>query len=215
MRSKILVFSTLLLLILICISTCRNAGLWLVKKDELKHSDAIVILMGSMEDRILEAWDLYKQEMTQRIIIVDESMSAYKVLDKLGIDIISNSEQVRDALITLGIPADNIVILSGNATSTQMEAIRIRTYLTDNPDIDSLILVSSAPHTRRASMIFKYAFKQTENPIHIFCSPSSYTNFNAEKWWRDKEGCEAVLMEYLKMTHFLLFDKRKLKRSIK
>jgi len=78
----------------------------------------------------------------------------------------------------------------------------------------SLILVSSAPHTRRASMIFKAAFKNSEKPVCIFCSPSPYTVFNAEKWWKRKDDIETVLLEYLKLMNFVLFDRHKLKQEI-
>jgi uncharacterized SAM-binding protein YcdF (DUF218 family) len=124
---------------------------------------------------------------------------------------VSGTVQLRNAAVVLGIPSDSVIILPGEAQSTQHEAFIIRKYLEDKPDIDTLILVSSAPHTRRASMIFEEAFKGSIKPVHIFYSPSPYTSFNAEKWWRDKEGIQIVMMEYLKMANFVLLERRELK----
>jgi uncharacterized SAM-binding protein YcdF (DUF218 family) len=195
------------------LGSCRKAGTWLVMKDNPVHADAIVILMGSISDRILQATDLYKQGSAREVIIVEESMGAYRALEERGVQIISNTRQVRDALVTLGIPADGITTLQGDATSTQMEAMIIKEYISDKPGIDTIIIVSSADHTRRASMIFNAAFRNVEEPVTILCSPSAYTNFDAEKWWRGKEGIQVVVSEYVKIANFLLFERRKLQRN--
>jgi uncharacterized SAM-binding protein YcdF (DUF218 family) len=213
MRSKIYVFCILIITIFVYFGACRKAGTWLVKEDVPVHADAIVILMGSISDRVLQTVDLYKQGLARKVIIVEESMGANKALEARGIRIISNTNQVLNALATLGVPADSIIILPGDATSTQMEAEIIRKYIITKPDIDTLLLVSSAPHTRRASMIFKSAFRKAKEPIAILCSPSAYTNFDAKNWWRNKEGIQTVLMEYVKMANFVLFDRRELKKE--
>jgi uncharacterized SAM-binding protein YcdF (DUF218 family) len=83
----------------------------------------------------------------------------FKPLEARGAHIISNTSHVLNALVTLKILADSIIILSGDATSTQMEAMIIGLYLADNQGNDTLLLVTSATHTRRASMIFKTAFR--------------------------------------------------------
>ena len=103
------------------------------------------------------------------------------------------------------------MILPGDATSTQMEAEIVRDYLATKPGIETLLLVSSAHHTRRASMIFKAALKPLEHPVSVYCSPSSYTAFCAEKWWKNREDIQDVLTEYLKIGNFVLFERRKLR----
>lgn len=163
--------------------------------------------MGSIPDRVLQASDLYNQHVSGKIIIVESGMGAYKALEARGVYIISNTKQVHDALVTLGIPADSIIILPGDATSTLMEARIIREYITNNPGLDSLLLISSSSHMRRASIIFNAAFSNTQEPPTILCSPSSYTNFNKEKWWMSRDGIEVVLWEYVKMVGFLVGSK--------
>jgi uncharacterized SAM-binding protein YcdF (DUF218 family) len=183
---------------------------WLVKDDPKEHADAMVILMGGISDKVMQASDLYAQKMAGKVIIVEESMGAYEAIKVRGACVISNTQQVCDVVVALGIPADSIIILPGEATSTQMEAMIIREYIKEYSGIDTLILISSAPHTRRASMIFKTALRRAEDKIFIICSPSAYTNFDSGKWWRSKEGIQTVLAEYLKMANFVLFEKMEL-----
>ena len=107
-------------------------------------------------------------------------MGEYMKLEARGVSMISTTDQARDAAVILGIPADSITVLPGDARSTLTEAIVVRNYLSDKPETDTLILVSSPAHMRRASMIFKAALKDAGTPVYIGCSPSSYSSFNAE-----------------------------------
>jgi len=125
----------------------------------------------------------------------------------------SSSNRARYALIGLGVPEDSIVVLSGAATSTSMEAEITREYLLTQNGIDTLLLVTSTYHTRRAFKIFEAAFKPIEEPLTLYCSQSSYSRFSAEKWWRHRHDIEHVMMEYLKLANFYLFEKRDLRKG--
>jgi uncharacterized SAM-binding protein YcdF (DUF218 family) len=210
-KSRIVIILAVLTVIVAESLIIINAGKWLVRDDGEMHGDAIVILMGSIADRVLQAEHVYKQGLADRIIIVRESMGAYKDLENKGVRIISSTIQVHDALQSLGIPSGNIVILPGDAVTTQMEAIKIRDYCSGRTDTDTLLLVTSAYHTRRASMIFESAFRKKGIHVTILCSPSTYTKFDPSGWWKEKEGIQQVLLEYLKIANFLLFDKKQLK----
>ena len=210
-KSRITIILTVLVFFIAEFLIVINAGKWLVRDDGEIHGDAIVILMGSIADRVLQAEYVYKQGLADRIIIVRESMGAYKTLENKGVRIISSTRQVSDALTSLGIPSGNIVILPGDAVSTQMEAIKVRDYCSGRADMDTLLLVTSAYHTRRASMIFESAFRKKGIPVTVLCSPSIFTKFDPDGWWKDKEGIQQVLLEYMKIANFLLFDKRQLK----
>jgi hypothetical protein len=48
----------------------------------------MVILMGSISDRVLQAENVYKKGLADEIIIVEESMGAYKALNAKGVQII-------------------------------------------------------------------------------------------------------------------------------
>ena len=113
--------------------------------------------------------------------------------------------------ISPGIPQDSITILPGDARSTLDEALEVRDYMAGKPWIDILILASSAAHMRRAYMIFNAALRNTEKPVYVGCSPSAYSSFNPDKWWRRKEDIQSVLGELVKIGSFMVFEKNKLR----
>jgi len=211
-KSKILFLLLLIIVIVLCIGSCHRAGRFLVKEDLPTHSDVLVILMGSFPERVLQAYDLYYDGRADRIVVVEESMGPYRSLEERGVRVETNSEQAVRSLITLGVPADSITLLPGDARSTLDEAVAVRDFLYHKPEADTLILVSSPAHMRRAALIFNRALRYQPVPVTIGCSPSSYSGFNPDKWWRRKEDIQSVMSEYLKICSFLLFEKRELKR---
>ena len=211
-RNKILFLLLLIIVIVICIGGCHKAGRFLVKEELPPRADALVILMGNFPERVLQAFDLYRDGRADRIVIVEESMGPYQNLEERGVRIETNSEQAVRSLITLGVPADSITLLPGDARSTLDEAVAVRDFLDHKPEADTLILVSSPAHMRRAALIFNRALRYQPVPVTIGCSPSSYSGFNPDKWWRRKEDIQSVMSEYLKICSFLLFEKRELKR---
>ena len=229
MKKGIYKLVLVIVLLVLAVGSCRKAGSWLVKTEKPETADATIMLMGKISDRVLQIADLYQENVAGEVWIVEEGMGAMALLEERGVRIISTTQQVHGALISLGIPADCIVILPGGATSTQMEASLVRDYLTSltepltesltepvqaetsQSDVDTLLLVSSASHMRRASMIFSAAVGRMDDPPVICTCPSNYSNFNAEKWWRSREDIQDVFLEYLKMANFVLFEKRNLK----
>ncbi len=202
MKSRILLSSIVLIIIIAYIACCRKAGQWLVKEDEPVTADAIVILMGSVYDRVLKATDLYHQGFSKKLIMVEtRKVEDFKI---------RNTSQTRNIAISLGIHPDSITVLPGAATSTRMEAITVREYLGNNTDIDTILLVSSAEHTRRASIIFKSAFRKAAMSVNVVSSPSYYSDFDADKWWRSKKNIKEVIMEYIKIAFFYVFDRWRL-----
>jgi uncharacterized SAM-binding protein YcdF (DUF218 family) len=211
MKSRIIIFCTLFIIVIVFIVNCRKAGEWLVEEDEPVQADAIVILMGSVYDRVLHAVDLFQQGWSTKMIIVEtRRVHDDKVIRGEAKYNKSNTGQTRNIAISLGIPADSIITLWGGARSTQKEAIIIRHYLANKPEIDTILLVSSAEHTRRASIIFKFAFKQAGMPVHVVSCPSGYSDFNAEKWWTSGATIIDVFMEYIKLANFVFIQRRKL-----
>lgn len=193
--------------------SCRKLGSWLVKSDDPVHADAMILLMGSFSERVLQTADLYTEQVAGKVLIVEEGMGAKGILEERGFQIISNSTQARNALITLGIPADSISILPGDATSTRMEALSCKDYLRKQAGIDTLLLVTSTDHSRRAYKVFKAALSPLDPSVVLLCSPSAYSDFDAEKWWRSRDDIQEVIMEYLKLVNFTLFERRELKRG--
>ncbi len=206
--SRIVFFIILTGLFVACISGCRRAGQWLVKEDVPNHADALVILMGNFPERVLEASDVYSKGLANNMIIVYESMGPYRELESRGASIVRTTEQASKAAIALGVPADSIIMLPGDARSTLDEAVAVRDYIKGNPDIDTLLLVSSPAHMRRAYMIFRQILRNSEKPVYVGTSPSSYSSFNPDKWWKRKEDVQSVVSEMVKILSFLTIERR-------
>lgn len=210
MKKKIVIF-IILIFIILSVMECRNAGSWLVKDDKPEHADAMVMLFGSTRDRVLHVADLYHQNITGKIILPINSDEYYHSSEVKKTQNFIDTLKVSYRLGKLGVPLDSIVKVRGDAISTMMEAVIVREYLRNNTNLDTLIIISSKYHTRRASMIFKAAVKSLDNPVTILCSPSPYTKFNKEKWWRSKGDIKKVVLEYLKILNFILFERHELK----
>ena len=213
MRKRIYILAVLTVILVLAVGSCRKAGTWLVKDDQVRHADVMVMLTGSISDRVLQTVDLYSEGVATRVWIVEEGMGANRALEARGVKLISNSTQVKNAMITLGIPSDSIRIVPGDAASTRMEAEIVRSYLRTQTGMDTLLLVTSSEHTRRAYKIFKAAFKNPEDLPVVYCSASKYTNFHPEKWWRSKEDIQEVVNEYMKLTNFVFFERGELRND--
>lgn len=212
MRRPLLIFVISVFILLFLYSAgCSRAGHWLVRNDVPLHADVIVVLMGSFPERVLQAYDSWRTGLAGRIIIVEESMGPFRRLEDRGAHIVSNSEQAVSSLIELGVPGDSIILLPGDARSTVDEALAVRKYIAATCSADTLVLVSSPAHMRRASMIFRAALREENNSVYVGSVPSDYSSFKSDKWWKRKEDIQSVVSEFVKIGSFLLFEKKKLK----
>jgi len=132
-------------------------GQWLVVTDELQESDLIVVLMGSVYDRVLEAVDLYDEGYSDKVVFINSYLAAKDVIINRGIKVYGNTMLSKMAAMDLGVSEDDAIVLDGNSRSTNDEAMTIREYVKNNKEIKSIILVTSKFHSRRAKQIFKKA----------------------------------------------------------
>lgn len=188
-----------------------NLGQWLVVTDELQEIDMIVVLMGSVYDRILEAADLYDEGYSDRIVLINSYITAKDIIINRGIKVYGNTLLSKMAAIDLGIPEEDILILEGNSRSTQDEALTIREYIGNNREIESIILVTSKYHSGRAKKIFKKVLSVLDREIDIYSSPSKYDPSNVNQWWRNREDFQWVVLEYLKLANFYFWEQFLLK----
>lgn len=185
----------------------RQAGSWLVKADPPQKSDAIMVLMGSVPDRVLQAADLYQQGIAPRIIIIEPEHGSWEKVIARGIHPTFGAEQFKEVAVWLGIPDSCITVLPGEAESTKQEAQIISAWLKQHSSVDTLTLVSSNNHTLRSGMIFRKKFKKDEVKTEVILSPSPYSKHNdLSKWWRDREKIEIVVFEWIKIVVFVAVE---------
>jgi len=192
--------------IFLSIFMVHNLGQWLVVMDELQESDMIVVLMGSVYDRILEAADLYNEGYSDKIVLINSYIIAKDTIINRGIKVYGNTLLSKMAAIDLGIPEEDVLIIEGNSRSTQDEALTIREYIRNNREIESIMLVTSKYHSSRAKKIFKKALSILDREIDIYSSPSKYDPPNTNQWWKDREDIKWVVLEYLKLANFYFYE---------
>lgn len=185
-----------------------HAGTFLIKQTPPGvKTDAAVILMGSIVDRVLEAADVYNSGLTEQIVIVNNIQYGSEALEPYGVTIPNFATLSVDALVQLGVPQQDIIHLPGRCASTRDEADSIAAWLMYNPDIKRLAIISSSAHTRRAMMIFQDSFDDHEVSVQLVSIPSRYSEFDGEQWWRDRESAKQVFMEWVKIISFVTVER--------
>lgn len=179
-------------------------GSFLVAQDELRPSNVIVVLMGSGPDRMLGAVELYKQGHGDEIVMVRNMVRGYDLVVSQGVRIPHDSDIAKEVAVQLGVPAEKVTILPGDALSTQDEAVIVREYLQSQKKIDSLIIVTSKEHSGRAKKIFIKAISSLDREIRIISCPTQYDDFNAKEWWQSREDFKRGALEYLKLFNVYL-----------
>ena len=176
----------------------------LVAEDEPLKSDVIVVLMGGGLDRIFEAVDLYKDGYGKMILMVRNYQPGFDEAAAKGLAVTRESEMVKSAAMQSDVPEEDILILPGDARSTQDEALAVKKYLQDNAEVDSLIIATSPTHSARAKKIFQWAAADLDREVRVISCPSRYVEFDAANWWKDREDASQVFLEHVKLIHFYL-----------
>ena len=185
----------------------RSAGNFLIRTNPPQKTTHSIILMGSIADRVLEAKDRYEAQLTDKIILVNSNQTGLEALAPYGITIPNNTAISIQVLTQLGIPDSSIIALPGKAKSTRDEADTLVSWIKkNNIPLQSLTIITSSAHTRRAAMIFNDAFSDNNLPVANTTAPSKYSNFNAQKWYTDRESAKQVLLEYTKLASFILVE---------
>lgn len=185
----------------------RAAGAFLVVDQPPRPADAIVVLSGSVPDRILEAVALYEGGYAPLIVLCREPENAgYRELRARGATLPRIYELNLSVARQLGVPESAITVLERDAGSTFTEARVVLQYLADR-GVRSILLVTSKYHTRRAGTIYRHLAGGT---IEIVTRPARSGGFDADAWWRDRMSIRRVLIEYQKLVLFHLWDRWKI-----
>lgn len=182
-----------------------GAGRVLVVADSLPPAaDAIVVLAGSVPDRVLEAADLYRGGVAPRVVLTRERRRRGEArLRAAGVSLPEGDELAHDALLRLGVPAQAIVILRRRNASTATEARTIARWAC-RERLGRLVVVTSRAHTRRARLILR----QSLGPgTALAVRPSRYDDFTPSRWWRVRHQAKVVLSEYQKLAHYWLRER--------
>lgn len=211
-KPKYMIVALLLLFLLWLLWFGIRAGSRLVIVDEIESADLIMVLMGPIPDRALQAADLYHQGISSKIVFCNDYQPGARQLLEYQIKLDNIADIAKSTLIKLGVQAEHIHILDYFTSSTQDEAIRLRDHLMQNPEIKSVVLVTSSYHSRRTYKIFCKVFRRAGLDVDLYISENPYTDFSGERWWKDRSSATMVIFEYLKLANFYLIEQHRIER---
>jgi uncharacterized SAM-binding protein YcdF (DUF218 family) len=179
-------------------------GAFLIVSDAPQPSDAIVVLSGSVPDRILEAVDLYEQGWAPRIILTREHpLPGLAELRRRGVELPEHHEHNQRIAEQLGVPRAAMYVIARKAASTFQEAQALLAELRSQK-MRRVIVVTSKVHSRRARWIFR---DLAGGDPEVLIRASRHDPFTAESWWHGRGYTRRVVIEYGKLLTYLFIDR--------
>lgn len=170
----------------------------LVVKADLPAADALVVLSGSSSylERTHKAAELYRQGRAPLVLLTNDhtrgGWSSALQTNPYFVD------RALEELTKQGVPAERIKVVPGMAESTQSEAVIVKEYA-QAQGFRSLLIITSAFHSRRALRTFRTDFADTG--IIIGLDPTTQ-NSSAAFWWLRPSGWRDVAGEYIKLIYY-------------
>jgi uncharacterized SAM-binding protein YcdF (DUF218 family) len=175
----------------------------LIVNTALAPADVIVVLSGSAvyRERTQRAVEYYRQGLGDHILLTNDNMKGGWSSSQQRNPFFY--EHARDNLSLLGVPADRIEVLPRMVSSTYDEAVALREYAVANK-LRSLLVVTSAYHSRRVSWTFGKVFRQTGIRINVQCVETGEQTPPPLTWWLYLRGWQMVVGEYVKNVYYRL-----------
>ena len=173
----------------------------LIVEKPLIHADAIVVLGGSSVylERTRKAAEIYKAGVAPQIILTDDGEKAgWLQAEERNPYFV---ELAHKNLIAQGVSADKIEIIKPNGSGTVYEARIMREKAREN-NWKSVLIVTSAYHTRRAMNIFEKVFAGDDVQIGIASPPAGLQTPLPNSWWLTTRGWNLVAGEYVKSLFY-------------
>lgn len=182
----------------------ERAARLLIEDEPPSKADAIFVLAGSVADRTLEAVSLYREGYASTIVLSRApEAEGFHQLREMGVHVSTPPEMARSIAEQLGVPADDIVEVGGSAPSTFEEAEDLLRFAAER-GFNTILLVTSKVHTRRAGLIFRHLAGRR---CRIIVRPSRYDPLDPASWWRNRIFLRHVVFEYQKLAVFFLLDR--------
>jgi uncharacterized SAM-binding protein YcdF (DUF218 family) len=176
------------------------AGRFLVYEDPLKHADAIFVLAGARAERWLEGVDLYHEGIAPRIVLSPGRLEAAElVLRAKHVNLPSDAELARSAILQLRVPADAVSVLDGSVDNTAQEAAALH-RLASSQRWHTVVVVTSKYHSHRAAFAFQREFGGSG--VEIVLRTTRYDPSDPSHWWRHRADIRYVVSELGKLVAY-------------
>lgn len=184
-----------------------SLGEILVVSDNNAKADVIVILLGSIGDRTLQAIDLYREGYADKIVLVRNYDVQLSELKDKGYMVQSQTETVLDVLRQACIPDSALVVLDDSSRNTIDEAKSVAKWCSQNSEIKSILLVTSSYHSSRAKTVFIDNFKRNGLFIRVLCPLNKYTNYSQTQWFLSSSSFQLTMSETFKWLAYLCWSR--------
>jgi uncharacterized SAM-binding protein YcdF (DUF218 family) len=192
-KASTLIFFVVLVAFIFRTPVLERIGAHLIYQDELKPSDAIVVLAGSHSgNRMEEAVRIFDKGMGK--IIVFSGYTYYPGMDShIG---------MKQYGIKLGVPEDKIIAEKANGENSTWGEAFFNLRQLERLKIKSFILVTSSFHTRRSHWVYERAIKSLNMDITFRVQPASDPRVPYPGWWKIRSGKKKVFNEYIKLLYY-------------
>ena len=177
----------------------------LVVRAPLPSADAVVVLSGSKAylERTQEAAELYRKGRAPMVVLTnDHQRSGWSSALQTNPYFV---ERATDELIKRGVPPEKILIVPGVVSSTRDESLILKEYAS-RQGLRSILVVTSAYHSRRALRSLRGTFDGTGITVGLEPAPIGSLTPSAAFWWLQPEGWRTVGGEYVKLVYYRFRD---------
>jgi len=175
---------------------------WLIVRAPLERADVIVVLSGSatLRERVEHAARLYAEKRAPKILLTtDNRQGGWSRSEQRNLYF---HEIAIRQLVRLGVPSENVEVVTPPVDSTWDEATVLRDYAKTH-DLRSILIVTSSYHSRRALFTFRNFFADTGTQVGIDPVETGIQTPRPATWWLHQRGWQLVLVEYLKLIYYL------------
>lgn len=172
-------------------------------EDPLEKADAIFVFAGTRFERPLEAVALYESGYAPRILVTRAEMErqALSVVERRGIRVASNVDEVRTLLVGMGVPQAAVIAPARIHDNTAEEAETLREVALQQ-HWKRVIVVSSKYHLRRVALACGRALSGTD--VRVIARGSRYDPSTPDRWWRRRADMRWLASETPKLFFYAI-----------
>jgi uncharacterized SAM-binding protein YcdF (DUF218 family) len=175
----------------------------LITEAPLAKADAIVVLGGSANyrERAREAARLVREGRAPLILLTnDNQRGPWSSVEQRNLYFYERSlEELHNA----GVPDKSVDVLMNEVSSTHEEAELLKRYAADQ-GFRSVLIVTSAYHSRRALWTFSRVFRDTGIQVGLTAVTPGTDSPPPATWWLTRRGWRFVPTEYVKMIYYVV-----------
>lgn len=175
----------------------------LVVEAQVAHPEAVVVLSGSADyvERTRGAAQLFTSGRAPKIILTnDNGRGGWSSTEQRNPYFI---ERAAAELAAAGVPSEQVELIPQAVANTYEEARVVREYATQR-GLRSLLVLTSAYHSRRAWWTWREVFRGSGIELGIETAPADSHTPAPVSWWLSVRGWRAVAAEYPKFIYYRL-----------